>query len=145
MGHLPQHVTSAHGLRLELPSPEARTDSDDLAKHTGEMGLVAHSAFKSDLRKRLSSVQHDDLGVVHPPYFDIGERRLTETRSECVREVADAELYDAREVRKAEAEADRAGFESTSEQEQVESKTQEPTQEEEHVHHHLHETVQPVI
>jgi hypothetical protein len=46
---------------------------------------------------------------------------------------------------KAEAEADRAGFESTSEQKQFESKTQEPTQGEEHVHHHLHETVQPVI
>jgi hypothetical protein len=46
---------------------------------------------------------------------------------------------------KAKAEADRTGFESTSEQEQFESKTQEPTQGEEHVHHHLHETVQPVI
>jgi hypothetical protein len=45
----------------------------------------------------------------------------------------------------AKAEADRAGFESTSEQKQFESKTQEPTQGEEHVHHHLHETVQPVI
>jgi hypothetical protein len=39
----------------------------------------------------------------------------------------------------------RAGFESTSEEKQFESKTQEPTQGEEHVHHHLHETVQPVI
>jgi len=46
---------------------------------------------------------------------------------------------------KAKAEADRTGFESTSEQQQLESKTQEPTQAEEHVHHHLHETVQPVI
>jgi hypothetical protein len=46
---------------------------------------------------------------------------------------------------KTKAEADRAGFESTSEQKQSESKTQEPTQEAEHVHHHLHETVQPVI
>jgi hypothetical protein len=46
---------------------------------------------------------------------------------------------------KAKAGADRAGFESTSEQKQFESKTQEPTQEEDHVHHHLHETVQPVI
>jgi hypothetical protein len=45
----------------------------------------------------------------------------------------------------AKAEADRAGFESTSEQKQFESKTQEPTQGEEHVHHHLHETVQPII
>jgi hypothetical protein len=43
------------------------------------------------------------------------------------------------------AEAGLAGFESTSEQQQFESKTQEPTQGEEHVHHHLHETVQPVI
>ncbi|KAG0651066.1 hypothetical protein D0Z07_2350 [Hyphodiscus hymeniophilus] len=46
---------------------------------------------------------------------------------------------------KPKAEADRAGFESTSEQSNFESKTQEPTQVEEHVHHHLHETVQPVI
>jgi hypothetical protein len=46
---------------------------------------------------------------------------------------------------KAKAETDRAGFESTIEQKQFESKTQEPTQREEHVHHHLHETVQPVI
>ncbi|KAE8443868.1 hypothetical protein EG329_001277 [Mollisiaceae sp. DMI_Dod_QoI] len=45
----------------------------------------------------------------------------------------------------AKAEADRAGFESTSEQEESEFKTQEPTQEDEHVHHHLHETIQPVI
>ena len=46
---------------------------------------------------------------------------------------------------KARAERDRAGFQSTSEQKQFESKTQEPTREEEHVHHHLHETIQPVI
>jgi len=46
---------------------------------------------------------------------------------------------------KTKAEADRAGFKSTSEQKQFESQTQEPTQVEEHVHHHLHETVQPVI
>jgi len=46
---------------------------------------------------------------------------------------------------KAKAEADRAGFKSTSEQKEFESKTQEPTRGEEHVHHHLHETVQPVI
>jgi len=46
---------------------------------------------------------------------------------------------------KAKAEADRAGFESTSEQKEFESKTKEPTRETEHVHHHLHETVQPVI
>ncbi len=45
----------------------------------------------------------------------------------------------------AKAEADRAGFESTSEEKQVEFTTQEPTQVQEHVHHHLHETVQPVI
>ena len=70
------------------------------------MGLVAHSAGKSDLRKRLSSVQHDDLGVTHPLYFDVDEGRLTETLSECAREVADAELHDAGEVRNAEAEAD---------------------------------------
>jgi len=46
---------------------------------------------------------------------------------------------------KGKAEAGRAGFESTSEQKQFESKTQEPTQGSERVHHHLHETVQPVI
>ena len=46
---------------------------------------------------------------------------------------------------KAKAEADRAGFKSTSEEKKSESKMQEPTQVEEHVHHHLHETVQPVI
>jgi hypothetical protein len=45
----------------------------------------------------------------------------------------------------AQANADRAGFESTSEEKRFESKTQEPAQVEEHVHHHLHETVQPVI
>ncbi|KAE9377232.1 hypothetical protein N431DRAFT_542614 [Stipitochalara longipes BDJ] len=45
----------------------------------------------------------------------------------------------------AKAEADQAGFESTSEEKQSESKTQEPTEVEEHVHHHFHETVQPVI
>lgn len=46
---------------------------------------------------------------------------------------------------KAKADADRAGFESTSEQKEFESQTKEPTQVKEHVHHHLHETVQPVI
>jgi len=49
--------------------------------------------------------------------------------------------YDAKDK----AKADRAGFESTSEEKQFESKTKEPTLAEEHVHHHLHETVQPVI
>jgi hypothetical protein len=81
-----------------------RTDSDELAKHTGEMGLVAHSAVKSELRKRLSSVQHDDLGVTNPPCFDIGDGSLTETPSECAGEVADAELHDGGEVRNAEVE-----------------------------------------
>jgi hypothetical protein len=46
------------------------------------MSLVVHSAVKSDLRKRLPRVQHEDLGVTYPPYFDIGEGRLTETHSE---------------------------------------------------------------
>lgn len=46
---------------------------------------------------------------------------------------------------KVQAEADRAGFESTSEQKESELKTREPTQVEENVHHHFHETVQPVI
>jgi len=46
---------------------------------------------------------------------------------------------------KAKAEADAAGFKSTKDQKQFESKTQEPTQVGEHVHHHLHETVVPVI
>lgn len=43
------------------------------------------------------------------------------------------------------ASAGRAAFKNTSDQQQFESKKQEPTHEEEHVHHHLHETVQPVI
>ncbi|TVY46415.1 hypothetical protein LOCC1_G003771 [Lachnellula occidentalis] len=46
---------------------------------------------------------------------------------------------------KAKAEADRAGFQSTSEKQEFESTTKEPTLGEEHVHHHLHETIQPVI
>ncbi|TVY94437.1 hypothetical protein LAWI1_G000244, partial [Lachnellula willkommii] len=46
---------------------------------------------------------------------------------------------------KAKAEADRAGFESTSEKKEFESTTKEAGLGEEHVHHHLHETVQPVI
>jgi hypothetical protein len=46
---------------------------------------------------------------------------------------------------KAKAEADRAGFKSTKDEKQFESRVQEPTQVEEHVHHHLHETIQPVI
>jgi len=46
---------------------------------------------------------------------------------------------------RAKAEADRKGFESTSDEVKFESKTKEPTREAEHVHHHLHETVQPVI
>jgi hypothetical protein len=46
---------------------------------------------------------------------------------------------------KAKAEADRAGFSSTSEEKQFESKVKQPTKETEHVHHHLHETIQPVI
>ena len=92
-------------LGLQPPPPEARIDSDDLAKNTGEMGLVAHSAVESDLRKRLPGVQHDALGVAHPPYFDIGEWSLTEALSEGAREVADAQLHDAGEVRNTETEA----------------------------------------
>nr|POE87882.1 hypothetical protein CFP56_11111 [Quercus suber] len=47
---------------------------------------------------------------------------------------------------KGSAEADRAGFASTTEKGQTfESTTQEPGKATEHVHHHLHETVQPVI
>ena len=95
-----------HRVGLELPPPEARTGSDDPAKHTREMGLVAHSALKSDLCNRLSSVQQDGLGMAHPSFFDIGEGSPTEALSECAREVADAELYDAGEVRNAEVEAD---------------------------------------
>lgn len=46
---------------------------------------------------------------------------------------------------RAKAKADLTGFESTKDQEQLETKTKEPTQVDEHVHHHLHETVVPVI
>ncbi|KAJ5042265.1 uncharacterized protein L3040_004818 [Drepanopeziza brunnea f. sp. 'multigermtubi'] len=46
---------------------------------------------------------------------------------------------------KAKAEADRAGFASTADQKNFESKTVEPTTVGENVHHHLHETIQPVI
>src|SRR5271170_5312128 len=87
----PPRSDNAHGLGLD-PPPEARADSDDLAENTAEMGLVGHSAVKSDLRKRLSSAQHDDLGVTYPPYFGIDEGRLTETLFECAREMANAEL-----------------------------------------------------
>ncbi|KAK6579657.1 hypothetical protein PZA11_007893 [Diplocarpon coronariae] len=45
----------------------------------------------------------------------------------------------------AQAQADRAGFQSTSEEKQFESRSKEATQVGEHVHHHLHETIQPVI
>ena len=69
------------------------------------MGLVAHSAVESDPRKRLLSVLHDELGVAYPLYSDIGHGRLTETPSECAREVANAELRDAGEVRNVETEA----------------------------------------
>jgi hypothetical protein len=70
------------------------------------MRLVGHSAVKSDLRKRLSSAQHDELGVTHPQHFDIDEGRLTETLFEGAREMANAELHDTGEVRNAEAETD---------------------------------------
>jgi len=43
--------------------------------------------------------------MAYPPYFDIGEGRLTETLAECAKEVADAELHDAGKVRDADAEA----------------------------------------
>lgn len=46
---------------------------------------------------------------------------------------------------KAKAEADVAGFASTIDEKQSESKTKEPTQVGEHVHHHLHETIVPVV
>jgi len=68
-------VVSALRLRLELPAPQARTDSNDIAKHTGEMGLVAHAAAEGDLRKRLASVQHEDLGVAYPPHSNRDTRR----------------------------------------------------------------------
>ena len=42
--------------------------------------------------------------MAYPPFFDIRNGRLTETLAECAREVADAELYDAGEVRNADAE-----------------------------------------
>ena len=38
----------------KLPSPDAGIHSDPLAKHSGEMRLIVHSALKGDLRKRLS-------------------------------------------------------------------------------------------
>lgn len=46
---------------------------------------------------------------------------------------------------KAKAEADVAGFASTIDEKQSESKTKEATQVGEHVHHHLHETIVPVV
>ena len=39
----------AGGFGLDLPSPETRTDSDGLAKYTGEMRLVAHLAVEGNL------------------------------------------------------------------------------------------------
>ena len=63
------------------------------------MRLIGHSAVESDPNKRLPRVQHDDLGAAHAPSDDIGVGTLTEAPTERAREVADAEVHDAGEVR----------------------------------------------
>jgi hypothetical protein len=70
------------------------------------MRLVAHSTLESDLRKRIRSAQHEDLGTVYSPCVDIDERTLTETLPELAKEVTDTEVHHVGEVSNAEAARD---------------------------------------
>ena len=83
----------------------ARRYPNDPGEHADEMRLIAHTTGKSNLRKRLSSAQHDDLSVLHSSHVDIGEGRLTESCLEFAREVGKAELHDVSEIRNVEAAA----------------------------------------
>ena len=91
-------LSSARTPGVKLASPDARIDSDNLAKHTGEMRLIRHSAVQSDLRKRHLRAAHDDLRATHTLSCDIGVGSLTEAPPEGAKEVANAELHDAGEI-----------------------------------------------
>jgi hypothetical protein len=92
-------VVSARRHGGKQASPDAGIDSESPAKDAGEVRLIGHSAVESDPRKRLPRVQHDDLGAAHAPSDYIGVGTLTDAPTERAREVADAEVHDAGEVR----------------------------------------------
>lgn len=71
---------------------------------------------------------------------------LPEKHDETTAETQYRNVNNDSEQAKAQADADRSGFQNTTEESKtLEAATQEPTQTTEHVHHHLHETIQPVI
>lgn len=108
---------------------------------------VEHTHVKSQHETReqtfVEKEKHQDH--YHTTIQPLKDSEVLPEKHDYTQETKNRSINNDDSTAKAKAEADRAGFKSTSEEKQFESKTKEPTLGEEHVHHHLHETIQPVI
>jgi len=128
-------------------APTNTSDDVDKTVDSEVAPAVEHTHVKKEHETReqtfVEKEKHQDH--YHTTIQPLKDSEVLPERHDYVQETEQRSTNNDDGTAKATAEADRAGFESTSEQKQSESKTEEPTQEKEHVHHHLHETVQPVI
>lgn len=108
---------------------------------------VEHTHVKKthETRQQTNVEKEKHQDHYHTTVQPVADREVLPEKHEHKQEAKHRELNRDDGSAKAKAEADRAGFKSTRDERQFESKTVEPTTVEENVHHHLHETIQPVI
>jgi len=128
-------------------APISTNEDVDSAVDTEVAPAVEHTHVKKQHETReqtfVEKEKHQDH--YHTTIQPLKDAEVLPEKHDNIQETEHREINLDDSAAKTKAKADLAGFESTSEEKQFESKTLEPTQEAEHVHHHLHETVQPVI
>jgi len=133
----------------ESPAPTSTSTSEDVDQSvdTEVAPAVEHTHVKKQHETReqtfVEKERHQDH--YHTTIQPLKDAEVLPEKHDHIQETEERSIDLDDNTAKAKAEADRAEFESTSEEKQFESKTQAPTQVTENVHHHLHETIQPVI
>lgn len=146
----PEKETTHDASKSDIDATPATTspgDDVDTTVSSKVAPAVEHEHIKKEHETReqtfVEKEKHKDH--YHTTIQPLKDSKVLPEKHDHVQETEHRSFDHDDKAAKAKAEADRAGFESTSEKKELESTTKEPTLGEEHVHHHLHETVQPVI
>jgi hypothetical protein len=130
-----------------VPTKSSDKDADSTTVDSEVAPSVEHTHVKKEHETREQTVvekeKHQDH--YHTTVQPLKDSETLPEKHNYTQETQQKSVNNDDEAGKAQAAADRAGFQSSSDEKQFESTTKEPTIGEEHVHHHLHETVQPVI
>lgn len=92
------HHVVAGLLVPRLSAPDTRIHTDDPAKNSRQMRLIAHSTILGDHGQTRVRFQHELLTTADPLSRDVGQRRLAEALAERSEEVTGTKPHDVREV-----------------------------------------------